>query len=122
MTDAFLAELTSEALSNVNVLTVVFLMGIGFLIKHWKPLEKVQNDLIVPVLLVLSFAIVFVENNFTMSMELATTALCTAVTAIGLHQSGKNIFTVTIVPKVKELIEENFIPTLLNWIDSKKNK
>ena len=122
MTDAFLTEITSEALSNVNVVTVVFLMGIGFLIKHWKPLEKIQNDLIVPVLLVLSFAIVFVENNFTMSMELATTALCTAVTAIGLHQSGKNIFTVTIVPKVKELIEENFIPTLLNWIDSKKNK
>lgn len=121
MTDTLLVEVTTEALANVNILTVVFLLCVGFLIKHWKALDKVENDLIVPVLLIMSFAIGFIENDFKMTLHIATTALCTAVTAIGLHQSGKNIFTVTIVPKVKELIEENFVPLLLKFLSSKTN-
>lgn len=115
-TDTLLIDVTSEALANVNILSVVFLMCIGFLIKHWKVLDKIENELIVPVLLVASFVISFIENNFSMSMHIATTALCTAVTAIGLHQSGKNIFTQTIIPKVKELIEANFIPLLVKYL------
>lgn len=121
-TDTLLLEVTSEALANVNILTVVFLMGIGFLIKHWSVLDKIENDLIVPVLLVVSFVIGFLENDFTMNMSVATTALSTAVAAIGFHQTNKNIFMVTVVPKVKELIETTFIPTLLKWISNKTNK
>lgn len=121
MTDTLLIEVTNEALANVNILTVVFLMCIGFVIKHWDALDKVENALIVPVLIFTSFVIGFIENGFTMDMHIATTALCTAVTAIGLHQSAKNIFTVTIVPKVKELIESNFVPLLVKLLSSKFN-
>lgn len=117
-TNTLLIDVTSEALSNVNILSVVFLMCIGYLIKHWKVLDKIENELIVPVLLVVSFVICFIENNFTMSMQIATTAICTAVTAIGIHQSGKNIFTQTIIPKVKELIEANFVPLLVKYLKS----
>lgn len=115
-TNTLLMDVTSEALANVNILSVVFLMCIGFLIKHWKALDKVENELIVPVLLIASFVISFVENDFSMSMSIATTALCTAVVSIGLHQSGKNIFTQTIIPKVKELIEANFMPLLVKYL------
>lgn len=118
-TETLVIDITAEALANVNILSVVFLMCIGFLIKHWKVLDKIENELIVPVLLVVSFVISFIENDFTMSMHIATTALCTAVTAIGLHQSSKNIFTVTVIPKVKELIESNFVPLLLKFLNSK---
>lgn len=117
-TETLVLDVTSEALANVNILSVVFLMCIGFLIKHWKVLDKIENELIVPVLLVVSFVISFIENDFSMSLDIATTALCTAVTAIGLHQSSKNIFTVTIIPKVKELIESNFVPLLVKLLNN----
>ena len=83
------------------MLAVLFLMAIGFIIKHWKVLDKVENTLIPPVLLVFSFVIEFVQNGF--SIEAALTAVVSCAVAIGLHQQGKNIF-VTGFEKIKETI------------------
>ena len=91
-----LTNMLSEALANVNLMVVVVLMAIGFIIKHVKFLEKVENDLIPPILLVLSLVISFISTG--VNLPSAFSAIISATIAIGLHQSGRNIFTITIIP------------------------
>ena len=91
-------NLINEALTNVNVAIVVALMAVGFIIKHVKFLEKIQNDLIPPILFVLSIVASFIQSG--VSLESVIAALVSAAIAIGLHQTGKNIFSVTIIPSV----------------------
>ena len=95
-------EIMSEALTNVNVTIVVGLMAVGFIIKHLKFLEKIHNDLIPVIILVLSFVATYVDSGVSIASTIA--ALTSCAVAIGLHQTGKNIFTVTIVPKLVDVL------------------
>ena len=83
-------QLMTESLSNVNIEFVVLLMAVGLVIKHFPALDKVENNLIPPVLLVLSVIASFIENGFT--IHAVVIAVVSASVAIGLHQQGKNIF------------------------------
>lgn len=95
-------QFLEEALANVNVTLVVVLMAIGFIIKHFKIFEKVENNVIPPILLVFSVVALSINNGF--SIPTVITAVINAAVAIGLHQQGKNIFTVTVIPAVSDLI------------------
>ena len=100
--DGLLGSLTNEVFANVNIGIVVALMALGFVIKHFKFLEKFSNEFIPPVLLLVSFVFTFIDNGI--STVSAITAIVTAAVAIGLHQSGKNIFMVSIVPNIVNLL------------------
>jgi len=91
-------EFIQAAVSNINIITVVFLMAIGFIVKHVKYLDKVSNDIIPIILLLCSIAITLVQ--YGCSTESIIGAIISAAVAIGLHQTGKNIFTVTIIPSI----------------------
>ena len=99
----FVNELIAEAMADVNISVVVLLLAVGFIIKHVKKLEKISNDLIPPILLVISLVYEVIMGGF--SFEIVVTAVVTAAVAIGLHQEGKNIFTVSIGPKVYGILE-----------------
>lgn len=98
------SQLLEEAIANVNIGIVLGLMGVGFLIKHLKFLEKVENNLIPPILLLLSLAAIISTDGFTVASIIS--AIINASVAVGLHQNGKNIFTITIVPYISELFKK----------------
>lgn len=83
-------QLMQEALANVDIGFVLILMAIGFFIKYFPALNKVQNNLIPPVLLAVSLVISFIQEGFT--VHAVTVAFVSSVLAIGIHQEGKNIF------------------------------
>ena len=102
MDNILVTQLIQEALANVNVSIVVALMAIGFIIKHVKFLDKVNSDIIPPVLLLCSIVAMIVLEGF--SVATIITAIVNAAIAIGLHQQGKNIFTVTVIPSISKLL------------------
>ena len=97
-----LQRLLDTAMDNVDVRLVAMLLAIGFLVKHFKPLEKIQNELIPIILLVTSFVWSYFETG--LSTVTALTAVFSAAVAIGIHQQGRNYLSSTIVPTIKELI------------------
>lgn len=110
MSNIFASQLLEEAMANVNVPLVVALMAIGFIIKHFKLFEKVENVLIPPVLLVFSVVVLAFENGFNVDTIIPTiiSGIVNAAVAIGLHQQGKNIFTMTVVPTIVDMFNSLF--------------
>ena len=96
------ATLLEEALANINITIVIVLLGIGFIIKHVKFLEKISNDLIPLVLIAFSFLFTFLDSGVTVQATIAS--IITAAAAIGLHQQGKHIFVTLLIPKLNEII------------------
>ena len=94
--------LTTEALANIDYKLVITLMALGFAIKHFKFLKNVSNEYIPVIILGASFIFTFGSNGI--STVSASAAIVTAAVAIGLHQSGKNFFTVTVFPKLANLL------------------
>ena len=105
MSADFIQAMFTEAMSNVDITALVVLMAIGVCIKHFKVLEKIENDLIPPVLIVILLGYEFIKNGFALTS--VVTAIITAAVAIGLHTEGKNIFTVTILPKILEMLKKS---------------
>lgn len=108
MSEIFVTQLLEQAMSNVNVPLVVALMAIGFIIKHFSLFEKIENDLIPPVLLVFSIIVLLFENGGENFIATIIAAIVNAAVAIGLHQQGKNIFTVTIIPSIGDIFGKLF--------------
>lgn len=110
MSNIFASQLLEEAMANVDVALVVALMAVGFIIKHFKLFEKVENNLIPPVLLVFSIVVLVFRDGLNTDTIIPTiiSAIVNAAVAIGLHQQGKNIFTMTIVPSIAELFNSLF--------------
>lgn len=101
----FVNGLLTAAIENVNASVIIALMAIGFVIKHFKFLDKISNDFIPPILFVLSFVICFIDGGLSLSTTI--TAIVNSAIAIGLHQSGKNIFTVSIIPAIIAAIKSS---------------
>lgn len=106
MNQVLIEQLIQESISNVNVSLVVALMAVGFIIKHFKILEKLENNLIPPILLCLSIAFMIVTEGFT--VQAIISAIVNAAVSIGLHQQGKNIFTISIVPAIVDALQKLF--------------
>lgn len=110
MDNIFVTQLLEEAMANVDVALVVALMAIGFIIKHFKLFQTVENNLIPPVLLVFSIVVLVFRDGLNTETIIPTiiSAIVNAAVAIGLHQQGKNIFTMTIVPSIADLFSTLF--------------
>lgn len=106
MDNIFTTQLLQEAMANVDVSLVVALMAIGFIVKHFSLFEKIQNDIIPPVLLAFSILVLTITDGFTVPTIIA--AIVNAAVAIGLHQQGKNLFTVTVIPSITKLFNNFF--------------
>jgi hypothetical protein len=102
MLEAELFEnLLNTAMDNVDVKLVALLIACGFIIKHFRPLEKIQNELIPVILLVISFIWSYFETGLAAVTIL--TAVFSAAVAIGIHQQGRNYTFDTIVPALREV-------------------
>lgn len=103
MPNDIVQHILTEAMKNVDIVVLVCLLAIGFCIKHFSFLKKIQNDFIPPFLLLLAIVIEFAQHGF--SIMSIITAIVTAAIAIGLHTQGKNLFTVTIIPKIIDILK-----------------
>lgn len=103
MPNDIVQHILAEAMKNVDIVVLVCLLAIGFCIKHFSFLKKIQNDFIPPFLLLLAIVIEFAQHGF--SIMSIITAIVTAAIAIGLHTQGKNLFTVTIIPKIIDILK-----------------
>lgn len=101
--DILMSQLVEEAFANVNVSVVLALMAFGFIVKHVKFLENVNNNIIPPCLLLCSVTAMTVMDGFT--VESIISGIVNAAVAVGLHQQGKNIFTVTVIPSISKFFD-----------------
>lgn len=106
MNNMITTQLLQEAMANVDIPLVVALMALGFIIKHFSLFEKIENNLIPPVLLVFSIIVLVCRDGLTGATIIPTiiSAIVNAAVAIGLHQQGKNIFTITVIPSITEAL------------------
>ena len=101
--DMLMSQLVEEAFANVNVSVVLELMALGFIVKHVKFLENIDNNIIPPALLLCSVVAMTIMDGFT--VESVISGIVNAAVAVGLHQQGKNIFTVTVVPSISKFFD-----------------
>ena len=102
--ELIMGQLVEEAFANVNVTIVLALMAIGYLVKHVKFLDKIDNNIIPPLLLMCSICAFVLTEGFTVQSIIS--AIVNAAVAVGLHQQGKNIFTVTVIPSVTDWLNK----------------
>lgn len=89
-----MSELLTQLGVVVNIVLVLFLLAVGYCIKHTPALDKVSNNLI-PVILVVLGAVVAVltKGDITIASAIVN-GIINAAIAIAIHQSGKNIFEI----------------------------
>lgn len=79
-------------LDYINVLLIMFLMAIGFIVKHMD--TKIKNSRIPVILLIVSMIYEFISlhaYNPTEVLNAIVDGIISAAIAIGLHSSGKEI-------------------------------
>ncbi len=80
---------------SVSIQLVVLLLLIGACVKHVSVLDKIDNSLIPPLLIVIALVVEIITDYPITGKNIVSvliTALASASVAIGLHQTGKNIF------------------------------
>ena len=79
----------------LSIETIIILLLVGAAIKHLKLFDKISNDLIPVALFVLSFIItIFTSWPLTHDniLNVIMISLASAIVAVGIHSSGKNVF------------------------------
>lgn len=77
----------------ISIVVIIFLLAIGYCIKHIKVFDKVSNNLIPIVLVVLGAITTLLTKTADTSVVMALmNGIINAAIAIAIHQSGKNIF------------------------------
>lgn len=88
----------------INPVVIVVLLALGVCIKHVPALEKVSNNLIPIILIVVGIVADIAVKSPDVTYAVAVmNGIVDAALAITIHQSGKNIFALF----AKNLIEEN---------------
>ena len=100
--DILVSQLVEQAFAEVNVSVVVGLMALGYIIKHFKAFKNIDNNIIPPALLMCGIIAVVCMEGF--NVQAIISGVVNAAAAVGLHQQGKNIFTVTVVPSISDLL------------------
>lgn len=92
-----LLNIASALNIDVNIITIIALMALGFCIKHIKFLSKISNNLIPIIILITSLAIGIIDKNAdTTVVQAVLCSVINAAIAIGFHQYGKNF-----IPMIK---------------------
>ena len=86
------SELLTALNASINIPVIIFLLAVGYCIKHTPALEKVSNNLIPIIIFVLSVIICGVMNISDNIAASIMSGVINAAAAIGLHSTGKNIF------------------------------
>lgn len=77
----------------ISIVVIIFLLAIGYCIKHIKAFDKVSNNLIPIILVVLGAITTLLTKTADTSVVMALmNGIINAAVAIAIHQSGKNIF------------------------------
>ncbi|MDD3121950.1 MAG: phage holin family protein [Candidatus Izemoplasmatales bacterium] len=79
----------------LNIQVVILLLLVGAAIKHLKFLDKVANEIIPVILIVIGIICAIVISYPISSDNIIVTlieGLASAITAVGIHSAGRNIF------------------------------
>lgn len=93
----------------VDLQVVILLLLIGAALKHLGLFEKIVNNYIPVILIIISVAIELITHSKGLPdtlVENLITGLASAMAAVGLHSSGKNIFANGIFEKL--FYKQNF--------------
>lgn len=75
----------------VNITVALVLWTVGYFIKHLKVLNKIKNNFIPVILIVLGIILSFALSGI--SVESFTSGLATALVCVGTHKSGRELFS-----------------------------
>lgn len=89
-----ISELLTQLGVVVNIALVLFLLAVGYCIKHTPALDKVSNNLIPVILVVLGAVVGVLTKGDTTIASAIVNGIINAAIAIAIHQSGKNIFEI----------------------------
>lgn len=93
----------------VDLQDVILLLLIGAALKHFGAFKKVNNNYIPAILIVIGVIVELITNAKGLPdtlMQNLITGLASALAAVGLHSSGKNIFANGIFEKL--FYKQNF--------------
>lgn len=93
----------------VDLQVVILLLLIGAALKHLGVFEKIANNYIPVILIIIGVAIELITHSKGLPdtlVENLITGLASAMAAVGLHSSGKNIFANGIFEKL--FYKQNF--------------
>lgn len=103
-----IVELMTQFDLNIDFRIVIFLMAVGFCIKHIPVLSKVSNDIIPIVIICLSLLVgIATLHTYTADaiVDMAISYIITAAISIGLHQQGKCIFNKISISFIEKYLE-----------------
>ena len=75
----------------VNITVALVLWTVGYFIKHTKVMNKIKNNYIPVILIVLGIILSFALSGI--SVESFTSGLATALVCVGTHKSGRELFS-----------------------------
>lgn len=104
----------------VDLQVVILLLLIGAALKHLGVFEKVVNNYIPAILIVIGVVIELVTHSKGLPdtlVENLITGLASAMAAVGLHSSGKNIFANGVFEKL--FYKQNFGEDLDEEVEDK---
>lgn len=91
----------------ISIVVIIFLLAIGYCIKHIKVFDKVSNNLIPIILVVLGAITTLLTKTADTSVVMALmNGIINAAIAIAIHQSGKNIFEMVTLSGSKIVIAD----------------
>ena len=106
----------------VNTQLIVLLLLLGAAVKHLKVFEKINNDLI-PIMCYVVAIIVEFASCYPVKpsdiINILIIAFASATSAIGIHQTGKNIFVNGVFTN---MIVKSITPTIKDSVVSDINK
>lgn len=76
----------------VNMMNVALLLAIGKLIKSSRFCNKIPNDLIPYILVIIGVIFQFILDGFSNVGTSVASGIISASVAVGLHQGGKKLF------------------------------
>lgn len=91
----------------ISIVVIIFLLAIGYCIKHIKTFDKISNNLIPIVLVILGAITTLLTKTADTSVVMALmNGIINAAIAIAIHQSGKNIFEMVTLSGSKIVIAD----------------
>lgn len=104
-----IGQLLTGVTASINVPLLLVLMALGYFIKHWPILDKIENNLIPIVLIVIGIAGSLLMGDTSTKAaitECIMSGIVNAAIAVMLHQQGKNIFEMVGHEEIQPVVDK----------------
>ena len=104
-----IGQLLTGVTASINVPLLLVLMALGYFIKNWPIFDKVENNLIPFVLIIVGIAgSLLIGDTSTKQLvtECIMSGIVNAAIAVMLHQQGKNIFEMVGHKEIQPVVDK----------------